>query len=136
MKKSWLRRQYKNIIIDGLMVVFVGFILLISGILIWISTLEIPDLSSFEDRRVLQTTKIYDRTGEVLLYDLHQDVKRTIVPFEQISRHLKNATVAIEDERFYSHPGIDIRGITRAAYRKLIAGDLLGGEGALPSPNK
>jgi 1A family penicillin-binding protein len=129
MKKSWLRRHYKDIIIDGLIVMFVGFILFVSGILIWVSTLEIPDLSSFEDRRVLQTTKIYDRTGEILLYDLHQDVKRTIVPFEQISRHLKNATISIEDERFYSHPGIDIRGITRAAYRNLTAGDLLGGQG-------
>lgn len=108
---------------------FVGGILVVSGVLIWISTLEIPDLSSFEDRRVLQTTKIYDRTGEILLYDLHQDIKRTIVPYSQISRHIKNATIAIEDERFYSHPGIDLRGITRAAYQNITDGDLLGGQG-------
>ena len=103
-------------------------VILLSGILVWVSTLEIPDLSSFEDRRILQSTKIYDRTGEILLYDLHQDVKRTIVPYENISRYLKNATIAIEDERFYSHPGVDIRGIMRAAYSNITSGDL-GGQG-------
>lgn len=129
MKKNWFKKNYKNIAIDSIIVLFVAGILLLSGILIWVSTLEIPDLSSFEDRRVLQTTKIYDRTGEILLYDLHQDVKRTIVPYSQISRHIKNATIAIEDERFYSHPGIDLRGITRAAFQNLSEGDLLGGQG-------
>jgi len=129
MKFNWFKKNYKSIAVDGAIVLFVGGILLVSGILIWVSTLEIPDLSSFEDRRVLQTTKIYDRTGEILLYDLHQDVKRTIVPYSQISRHIKNATIAIEDERFYSHPGIDLRGITRAAVQNITAGDLLGGQG-------
>ncbi len=126
---DWFKKNYKDILIDSLIFVFVGIVLLVSGLLIWISTLEIPDLSSFEDRRILQSTKIYDRTGEILLYDLHQDVKRTIVPFEEISRHLKNATVAIEDERFYSHPGIDIQAIVRAAVVNAKDGDLLGGQG-------
>lgn len=108
---------------------FVGFLLVVSGLLIWVSTLEIPDLSSFEDRRILQTTKIYDRTGEVLLYDVNEDVRRTIVPFEEISRHIKNATLAIEDERFYDHIGVDIRAIVRSAVVNLQRGDLLGGQG-------
>lgn len=128
-RRAWWKKHYKDVIIDSLIVLFVGFILLSSAILIWVSTLEIPDLSSFEDRRILQSTKIYDKTGEILLYDLHQDVKRTIVPFEGISRHLKNATVAIEDERFYSHFGIDPRGILRAAMVNITDGDLLGGQG-------
>jgi membrane peptidoglycan carboxypeptidase len=127
--KAWWKKHYKTIIVDGLIVLLVGTVLLISGLLIWVSTLEIPDLSSFEDRRILQSTKIYDRTGEVLLYDLHQDVKRTIVPFENISRNIKNATVAIEDERFYSHFGIDLKSIVRAAVVNTTAGDLLGGQG-------
>ena len=129
MSKHWLKRNYKSIILDSLIVLLVIGVLLFSGLLIWISTMKIPDLSSFEDRRILQSTKIYDRTGEILLYDLHQDVKRTIVPFENISRNIKNATVAIEDERFYSHFGIDIRGILRAMYSNLMNGDLLGGQG-------
>jgi penicillin-binding protein 1A len=127
--KHWWGQHYKGILIDGLIVIFVFCIVAASAILIWISTLEIPDLSSFEDRRVLQSTKIYDRTGEILLYDLHQDVKRTIVPYENISRHLKNATVAIEDERFYSHFGVDLKAIIRAVVVNTSQGDLLGGQG-------
>ncbi|OGG89349.1 hypothetical protein A2592_02755 [Candidatus Kaiserbacteria bacterium RIFOXYD1_FULL_42_15] len=127
-KKGW-KKNIKGMVIDGFIVLFVVGIITFSGLLIWVSTIKIPDLSSFEDRRILQSTKIYDRTGEILLYDLHQDVKRTIVPFEDISRNLKNATVAIEDERFYNHFGIDIKGILRAIYVNSMAGDLLGGQG-------
>ena len=128
-QKDWWKKHYKQIIVDSLIVLFVGTVVVVSGLLIWVSTLEIPDLSSFEDRRILQSTKIYDRTGEILLYDLHQDVKRTIVPFENISRNIKNATIAIEDERFYSHFGIDLKSIVRAAVVNTTAGNLLGGQG-------
>jgi 1A family penicillin-binding protein len=127
--KAWWKQNYKRVLVDSLIVMFVGMVIIVSGLLIWVSTLEIPDLSSFEDRRILQSTKIYDRTGEILLYDLHQDVKRTIVPFENISRNIKNATIAIEDERFYSHFGIDLKSIVRAAVVNTTAGDLLGGQG-------
>lgn len=128
-KKRWWKRNYKDIIIDLLLLFFVVSVFFVAGLLIWVSTLEIPDLDSFEDRRVLQSTKLYDRTGEVMLYDLHEDVKRTVVPYENISRYLKNATVAVEDERFYSHRGVDIRAIARAFWVNLKRGDLLGGQG-------
>ena len=91
-----------------------AFIIISAVGLIWISTLEIPDLSAFEERRVLQSTKIYDRTGEILLYDLHQDVRRTIVPFDEMSPFVRNATIAIEDDQFYNHIGIDFMAIIRS----------------------
>lgn len=128
-KKSWLQRNFKEIIIDFLILTLAGIILVLAGLLIWISSLDIPDLSAFEERRVLQSTKIYDRTGEVLLYDLHEDVKRTIIPLEEMSRHVKNASIAIEDDQFYNHIGIDIRAIIRAAVTNFQQGDLLGGQG-------
>jgi penicillin-binding protein 1C len=127
--KQWIIKNWKELIIDGLILFFASFIVVSAGILIWISSLQIPDLSAFDERRVLQSTKIFDRTGEVLLYDLHQDVKRTIVPLEDMSRHIKNATVAIEDDKFYNHFGIDIRAIIRAAVSNMQDGDLLGGQG-------
>ena len=86
-------------------------------------------MSSFEERQVLQSTKIYDRTGEVLLYDLHQDVRRTLIPFDEMPESIKEATIAIEDDQFYNHNGIDIRAIFRAAITNLQDGDLLGGQG-------
>lgn len=124
-----LKVSYKELFIDAVIVIFAVGILLSAALFVWISTLEIPDLSAFEERRVLQSTKIYDRTGEILLYDLHQDVKRTIVPFENISRHLKNATIAIEDDQFYTHHGIQPKSILRAALANFGQGNLLSGQG-------
>ncbi len=127
--KTWLKRNWKEVFIDVVLFGFVSFLIIVGGLLLWISTLEIPDLSTFEERRVLQSTKIYDRTGEILLYDLNQDARRTIIPFEEMSRHIKNATVAIEDDQFYNHMGVDIKAIIRAAISNLTEGDLLGGQG-------
>jgi len=98
-QSTWLRRNLKEIIIDGLILLFAGFVIICAAVLIWISSLDIPDLSAFDERRVLQSTKIYDRTGEVLLYDLHEDVRRTSIPLEDMSRHVKNATVAITSDQ-------------------------------------
>lgn len=123
-KRFWLKRSSKEIFIDVLIFGIAGLILLSAAVLIWLATLEIPDLSSFEERRVLQSTKIYDRTGEVMLYDLHQDVRRTVIPFDQMSHHVKNATVAIEDDQFYNHIGIDIKAIVRAAVSNVQEGGL------------
>lgn len=96
--------------------------LLAGGLLLWTTTFEIPDLNTFDERKVDQSTKIYDRTGEVLLYDIHQDIQRTIVPFEEISREIKNATVAIEDAAFYNHHGIRPTAIARAILVNIGAG--------------
>lgn len=81
---------------------------------LWSTTLRIPDLNTFHERRVSESTKIYDKTGEVLLYDAHKDVQRTVVPITEISRYLKNAIVAIEDAEFYEHNGIQPTAIIRA----------------------
>lgn len=131
MKKplAWLTHNAKELIIDGLLIFFVVFLIGSGALLLWVSTLEIPDLSSFEQRKILQSTKIYDRTGEILLYDLHQDVRRTIVPYEDISIHVKNATIAIEDDTFFDHWGVRPLAIVRAAITNLRGGDLFGGQG-------
>lgn len=114
---------------DGLIVALVLGFIAAGGLLIFISTLNIPDLSAFEQRRVLQSTKIYDRTGEIVLYDLNQDVKRTVVPYENISHYIKNATVAIEDDTFFQHMGIRPLRIVKAVIDNIMTGDLLGGQG-------
>ena len=123
------KQRGKELMLDTLVVLFALGLVLAGVLFVWVSTLGIPDLASFEDRRVLQSTKIYDRTGEILLYDLHQDVKRTIVPYEEISRHIKNATIAIEDDTFFEHMGVRPLSIVRAALANLRGGDLFGGQG-------
>ncbi|MFC1730959.1 transglycosylase domain-containing protein [candidate division KSB1 bacterium] len=90
------------------------------GIILWASTLEIPDLHG--KRKSAQSTKIYDRTGEILLFDLHENVQRTVIPFEDISRNIKNATVAIEDTEFYDHRGIRPLATFRAVFIQPLRG--------------
>ncbi len=100
--RAFWKRKWKEIL-----AIVIGIFLLVTGaVVIWLGTLEMPNLQSFETRKVTQSTKIYDRTGTVLLYDVHKDVRRTIVPSDAISRNIKNAVVAIEDAEFYQHYGI------------------------------
>ncbi|HEY0907734.1 MAG TPA: transglycosylase domain-containing protein [Candidatus Paceibacterota bacterium] len=105
-------------------IILASVLFIVAGIFIlWIASFRLPDLSSFEQRKVSESTKIYDRTGKVLLYDLHDDVKRTIVPSEEISPFLKKATVAIEDADFYNHGGIKISSIIRAVLANVVSGE-------------
>lgn len=103
------------IVAIALFFVFCGFVTL------WISTFQMPDLQSFDTRKVTQSTKIYDRTGKILLYDIHENTKRIVVPFESISLNIKNATVAIEDAEFYQHGGIKISSIIRSILSNILS---------------
>lgn len=69
-----------------------------------------------------RTTKFYDRTGQVLLYDLYKDQQLSVVKPDQISNNMKYATVAIEDRDFYKHGGFDVRGIIRSAVNNASGG--------------
>lgn len=107
---------FRNKKIKENILLFLGgsFIFLLGLIVIILFSLKIPDFHSFDERRVENSTQIYDKTGEILLFDIHQDVKRTVVPFDQMGTNIKNAVVAIEDSEFYNHSGIRITSIIRA----------------------
>src|SRR3989344_1385526 len=106
----------------NLAVFFVSCLILTLGLgLIWVSTLKVPSLDTIETRKVSQSTKIYDATGKVLLYDVFRNTKRQIVPFEKISPNIKAATLAIEDKNFYGHHGIDPLAILRAVIVDIIS---------------
>ncbi|MBX4189814.1 penicillin-binding protein [Candidatus Parcubacteria bacterium] len=79
----------------------------------------LPDPESIALRKISESTKIFDRTGDVLLYDIHGEEKRTVVPWEDIPASLKNAVISAEDSSFYKHKGIDLKGIMRAFYRDI-----------------
>ena len=107
-----------------------GIMIFIFGaLMIWASSLKIPDFHSFEDRKIINSTKIYDRTGKILLYDIHNDIKRTNIPFDQMGANIKNATVAIEDSDFYNHSGIRLTSTIRAILSNL-SGVGIGGGGS------
>ena len=95
----------------------IGTGLLLGGlVIIIIAITPSPGLDSFETRKVTQSTKIYDRTGKTILYDLNRDVRRYQIPFEDISPNIKNATLAIEDSGFYEHGGVSLTGTLRSLY--------------------
>ncbi len=80
--------------------------------------LPTPGAIVTQTNQQFKTTRIYDRTGKVLLYEIFdpQGGNRTVVPLDQIPQNLKNATVALEDRNFWTNPGFDWYGILRAAY--------------------
>ncbi|MBU2158830.1 transglycosylase domain-containing protein, partial [Patescibacteria group bacterium] len=95
--------------------VLAGAAMLVAGAgILWAALTPIPDLNSFDSRKVAQSTKIYDRTGKTVLYDLNHDVRRNIVELSEISPNLQQAAIAIEDASFYSHSGVSFTAIARA----------------------
>lgn len=104
----------KRVLKEFLLGFFIFCFLFLSIFILWAASLKTPSLDSFDERLLGQSVKIYDRTGKVLLYDLSQKVRRTVVPFDQISPYLKSATIAIEDIDFYNHNGIKPSSIARA----------------------
>lgn len=112
------RRKRKRFLVSSFLVVsLVAVSLLILGV-IYVAVLvrELPSPEQFETHQVSQSTKIYDRTGQTLLYEIHGEEKRTIVPFGDIPDKLKQATIAAEDANFYTRPAFDWRGILRALW--------------------
>ena len=93
--------------------IFFIFVFSVLGLFVYYAR-ELPRPEKFTERQFNETTKIYDRTGEILLYKIYGEEKRTIVPFNEISDNLKNAVLSAEDKNFYSHFGIDLGGTTRS----------------------
>ena len=88
---------------------------------LWIATLPIPDLNSFESRKISDSTKIYDRTGTILLFDTGSNIKRTTVPLSEVSPYIQQAAIAIEDSNFYHNIGIEPLSILRALVMNILS---------------
>lgn len=78
---------------------------------------DLPDPNKINRRVVAESTKIYDRTGNYLLYEIYGEEKRTVIPFEEMPKPILAATVALEDRSFYRHHGVDFRGLARAVLK-------------------
>ena len=108
------RLSWRKIISWGLVglagLVLAGFFAL------FILSRNLPSVEQFEQRLIKQSTKIYDREGKVLLYEVSAGQKRTVIPFDEIPANLKIATIAVEDENFYNEAAFSWKGILRALY--------------------
>jgi 1A family penicillin-binding protein len=95
-------------------------------ILAWAAA-SLPNPNRIIERDIALSTKIYDRQGEALLYDVHGSQKRTFVKLTDIPDTLKQATLTAEDRNFYLHKGISFTGIIRSAVKNIFTGSKVGG---------
>jgi len=88
---------------------------------------SLPNPEKAVSWQVVQSTKIYDRTGKILLYEISGQGKRTVLTPKDIPDNIKNATIAAEDQNFYKHAGLDWKGIARALFVNIINGEFVQG---------
>jgi 1A family penicillin-binding protein len=115
----------QKLIMVGLLL---GSILIILGAIFafWISR-DLPNPNQLIKREVAQSTKIYDRTGENILYEISGDQKRTLVTLNDIPDKVEQATIAIEDKNFYKHGGFSLWAMFRTAVTNVIFNRSAGG---------
>ena len=88
---------------------------------------DLPSLDDLQRNPLAVNTTIYDRTGKVLIAELHGGENRVLVPTRDIPEVMKQATVAVEDERYYEHHGVDYQAVVRAMILNLRAGGVVQG---------
>lgn len=115
-------------VIGGSLLVLSAFFFTIA--LAWASR-DLPDPNSLMSREVPQSTRIYDRTGTHLLFEMHGDENRTLVQIKDIPSYVPHATVAVEDKNFYTHHGIDWIGLVRAFIKNVFTGQSIKGTSTL-----
>ena len=107
-------KQHKHLFWNITLILLSFLLILGSFVSFWVSSFKVPTSESVRERRVSESTKIYDSTGKILLYDTGGDIRRSVIPINEISKNIKNATIAIEDKTFYSHNGVKISSFVRA----------------------
>ena len=127
--KSWKSIIFSKKTFKYLLILFLAGCLTLASLIIWYSR-GLPNPNQLIDREVAQSTKIYDRSGEHILYEIHGSEKRTLVSLNQIPDNVKHATIAIEDKNFYNHGGISVWAmfrtlVTNVIYRRSAGGSTL-----------
>ncbi len=117
-----LKKKLFSIAITLFLVVVIFVFLFVA----WLSR-NIPNPNQLINREVAQSTKIYDRTGENILYEIHGEEKRTLVSLEDIPDYVKEAAIAIEDKNFYKHSGISLWAMFRTLITNVLRNERAGG---------
>lgn len=123
--KYWFSRE------GGIMALKITGIAIILGFFLTIGLFayfrkDLPQIKNLSDTKLGGSITYYDRTGNTVLWQDYDAVKRLPVDTNQMSKFMRQATVAIEDKDFYKHGAFDVRGIMRAGFH-----DLTGGGGSV-----
>ncbi|MBI2098248.1 MAG: penicillin-binding protein [Candidatus Wildermuthbacteria bacterium] len=107
-KKRWTFTILQTALLVALMIPVLAF-----GSFVYFAK-DLPRPERLTEVTLAQPTKIYDRTGNVLLYEVYGNEKRQVLPLSDIPLHLQQAVIATEDAEFYTHKGISLKGMGRA----------------------
>ncbi len=101
--------------------------LMVGGFFIWFYTgLGLPKLEDLKEKQLDQTSKVFAADGTEIA-ELHGEQNRESIPLSEIGEKLQNAVIAIEDERFWQHHGIDWYGIARAFWTNVVKQEVVQG---------
>ena len=123
-RQSYTRRPVRHRLNWSKIIKFFGALfilfLMIGVFAFWWFSRDLPSPNKLLEREIAQSTKIYDRKGETVLYEIHGDQKRTLVNLDQIPNYVKQATIAIEDKDFYNHGAFSLWAMFRTAVTNVL----------------
>ncbi|MCC8150277.1 MAG: PBP1A family penicillin-binding protein [Lachnospiraceae bacterium] len=114
----WIRNKIKVILLSAALILAIGAVWY-GGTVVYEAVTDViaeaPDISSIDATPTGYMSTVYDADGNVTAQLVASGSNRVYVTLDEIPEYLQHAFVAIEDERFYEHNGIDLKGIFRAA---------------------
>ena len=105
----------KKILISGLFILILGVILIIT--ILWTYSNKLPDYKFLKNYKPPVSSKLYSGSGELVI-DFSSE-KRIFIPYNSIPSKVVNAFLSAEDKNFFSHPGVDAKGVVRAFYNNI-----------------
>ena len=115
---AWRSRLMRGLIwVGGLFLAGLLSVITIVGVALAVAYPNLPDISDLSDYRPKLPLRIYSADG--LLMGEFGEERRNLTPIREIPKVMVNAVLAIEDARFYSHGGVDYKGLIRAALANL-----------------
>ncbi len=117
--KYWFSREGGIMALKIIGIGTLAAFLLLVGIFAYFRK-DLPNIKDVSGNNLGGSIQYYDRSGQTLLWEDYDAVKRIPVPGDQISDNIKKATVAVEDKDFFKHGGFDVRGITRATINNAV----------------
>lgn len=119
-KRVYKKPYNEKHIIGFLFTISLSLTLFLGSLLLVLALLKVPDIRTIAEYHPPQASEILDRKGNVIERIFSEN--RTVVPLSAMPSYLPQAFVAAEDSRFYSHPGLDLWSVIRAAINNIRSG--------------